>query len=190
MTRLEGRAAYDLQGWSLTGRYGWSFRSRWEPWGYPGNPDYDPGKDRFQQWEVRLSKDFRLPRFQRIRGSISWVGTRNADRFSKITFGFFGGSSLRGFRSGSLRAEEAVVARGAYGFVFGDVFRLEGIYEHAVVKDPASGLDWANFGGAGLSGQFSGPWSTLVQLDAGLPVVGRSRGQKGFVLNLVFLKSF
>ncbi|MBK9090901.1 MAG: hypothetical protein IPL90_18410 [Holophagales bacterium] len=102
----------------------------------------------------------------------------------------FGGTSLRGFSSGSLRAEEAFTAKVAYGVVVGKLFRLQALYDHAIVKDPAAGYDWVNFGGAGVSGQFSGPWSTLVQLEAGLPVVGRNRGQTGFVVYLVFLRSF
>jgi hypothetical protein len=190
ITRVEGRLSWDLKGWTATGRYSWNLRSRWDPWGYPGNPEWDAGKDRFRLFSASLAKTFELPRFQRIDASASYLGTSNVDRFSKIQFGFFGGASLRGFRSGSLRAEEAVTAKVAWGVVVGKLFRLQALYDHAVVKDPATGLDWANFGGAGVSGQFSGPWSTLVQLEAGLPVVGRSRGQTGFVLYLVFLRSF
>jgi hypothetical protein len=190
LTRLEGRVVWDISGWSLSGRYGWYHRSKWEPWGYPENPDYDPDKDDYQSYIVQLSKDFHFSKFRRLRGSLAYLGTENGDRFSKTTFGFYGGNSLRGFRSGSLRAEQAAVGRIAYGFVFGEAFRLEGLYEHAMVKDTSAGLDWANFGGAGIAGQFPGPWETIVQLDAGLPVVGRNRGQDGFVVNLVFLKLF
>lgn len=190
VTRLEGRISWDLRGWNAVGKYSLNLRSRWDPWGYAGNPEWDEGKDQFQLFSLALAKTFDLPRFQRIDTGVSYVGTSNADRFSKVQFGYFGGTSLRGFRSGSLRAEEAVTAKVAYGVVVGKLFRLQALYDHAVVNDPATGLDWVNFGGAGLSGQFSGPWSTLVQLEAGLPVVGRNRGQTGFVLYLVFLRSF
>lgn len=188
--RLEGRAAWDWQGWALSGRYGWNKRSRWDAWGYAGNPEWDLGKDTFRTWGVQLAKDFHLPKFQRVKTAVNWLGTSNADRFSKISFGFFGSSSLRGFSSGSLRGEEALIGRLSYGFVVGDVFRLEALYDQAWVTDEPSGFSWTPFGGAGISGQFSGPWSTLVQLDAGLPVVGRDRGQTGFVLSLNFLKIF
>lgn len=188
--RLEGRAAWDWEGWALSGRYGWNRRSRWEEWGFAGNPEWDPGKDTFRTWGVQLAKDFHLPKFQRIRTSVHWLGTANADRFSKISFGFFGSSSIRGFSSGSLRGEEALIGRASYGFVVGEAFRLEALYDQAWVKDAPSGFDWVAFGGAGISGQFSGPWSTLVQLDAGLPVVGRNRGQTGFVLSLNLIKIF
>ena len=118
------------------------------------------------------------------------MGTENVDRFSKISFGSFGATGLHGFRSGGLRGDRAVLLKASYGIVVGDVFRVEVLYDHAMVKDQATGLDWANFGGAGVSGQFNGPWSTLVRLDAGIPVVGRSRGQTGGTINLTFLKFF
>jgi hypothetical protein len=190
ITRLEGDVTWDLSGWAVSGRYAWNKRSRWEVWGLPGNPDYDSGKDEFRLWSVQIAKDFHLPGFQRIRTSASWLDSSNTDRFSKYSFGFFGPTSLRGFPSGSLRAEEAVIVRGAYGLVFGDTFRLEAIYEDARVKDRLAGYDWAYFSGAGISGEIPGPWSTIIRLDAGTPVGGRNRGQKGGVVSLVFLKIF
>jgi len=190
VTRLEGRVAWDLSGWNAVAKYSLNLRSKWEPWGYEGNSEWDEGKDRFRLFSLALTKTFELPKFQRIDSGLTYVRASNADRFSKYQFGFFGGTSLRGFRSGSLRAEEAVNAKVAYGIVAGKLVRLQLAYDHAVVRDEAAGLDWASFGGAGLSGQFPGPWSTLVQLEAGLPVVGRNRGQTGFVVYLVFLKAF
>lgn len=191
VTRLQGRAVLDVKGFAVSGNYTWHRRSSWDPWGIPGrNTEYDSGKDEFRTYGLTIAKDFHLPRFQRIRSSVTYLGSSNVDRFSKYTFGFFGGTSLRGFGSGSLRAEEAFIGRAAYGFVVGEALRIEGVYEHALVTDPVARYDKVSFGGAGISGQFPGPWSTIVTLDAGLPVVGRGRGQKGFVLNLVFLKIF
>lgn len=190
ITRLEGQAVWDWKGWALSGRYAWNKRSQWDSWGPPANPDYEAGKDEFRTYSLQLAKDVHLPRFQRIRTSIAYFGSSNADRFSKYSFGFYGGTSLRGFRSGALRADEAVASKFAYGYVFGDAFRLEAVYEDARVKDRSAGLDWAYFGGAGLSGEVPGPWSTLVRLDLGVPVAGRARGQTGGVVSLTFLKFF
>ena len=190
LTRVEGQLAWDWRGWSLTSRAAWNKRSQWDPWGFAGNPDYDPNKDTFTTWGAELQKDFHLPRFQRVRASVGYLGSDNTDRFSNYTFGFYGGTSLRGFRSGALRAEEAVTSKFAYGYVIGSVFRLEAIYEDARVKDRAAGLDWAYFSGAGLSGEFVGPWATLIKLDFGTPVSGRNRGMTGFVLSLNALKIF
>ena len=190
VTRLEGQAVWDLEGWALSGRYAWNKRSAWDPWGPPANPDYDASKDEYRTYSLQLSKDFHLPRFQRIQTSIAYLGSSNTDRFSKYSFGFYGGTSLRGFRSGALRADEAVTSKFSYGYVFGDVFRLEAVYEDARVKDLSAGLDWAYFGGAGLSGELPGPWSTMMRLDLGMPVAGRARGQTGGVVSLTFLKIF
>ena len=190
VTSLGGQATWDFLGWALSGQVAWNKRSRWDPWGFPGNPDDGPGKDEYRTYSLQLAKDFHLPRFQRIQTSVSYFGSNNTDRFSEYSFGFFGGTSLRGFRSDSLRAEEAVVSKFAYGYVFGDAFRLEVLYEDARVRDPAASLDWAYFSGAGLSGEVPGPWSTLVRFDAGTPVAGRNRGQTGVVLSLAFLKIF
>jgi hypothetical protein len=190
VTRLEGQAVWDFRGWALSGRFAWNKRSRWDPWGFAGNPDYAPGKDQYRTYSLHLSKDFHLPRFQRIQASVAYLGSDNTDRFSKYSFGFFAGTPLRGFRSGALRAEEAVTSRFAYGYVFGDVLRVEVIYDDARVKDLPAGLDWAYFSGAGVSGEVPGPWSTLVRFDAGTPVAGRNRGQTGVVVSLTFLKIF
>ena len=190
LTRVEGQLVWDWRGWALTGRFGWNKRSTWDPWGYAGNTDYAPDKDTYTTWGAELQKDFHLPRFQRIRTSVGYVGSDNTDRFSKYQFGFFGSTSLRGYRSGALRAEEAITSKFAYGYVIGSAFRLEVIYEDARVKDPAAGLDWAYFSGAGISGEFVGPWATLVKVDAGTPVSGRNRGFGGVVLSLNVLKIF
>ncbi len=190
LTRVEGQLAWDWRGWALSGRWAWNKRSQWDPWGFAGNPDYSPDKDAYTTWGAELQKDFHLPRFQRIRTSVGYFGSDNTDRFSKYTFGFFGGTSLRGFRSGALRAEEAITSKVAYGYVIGNAFRLEGIYEDARVTDRTAGLSRAYFSGVGLSGEFAGPWATLVKLDAGTPVAGRNRGMTGFVLNLNILKIF
>lgn len=190
LTRLEGQAVWDWKGWALSGRYALNKRSRWDPWGLPGNPDYDAGKDEFRTYSLQLAKDFHLPRFQRIRTSVAYHGSSNTDRFSKYGFGSFGGTSLRGFRSGALRAEEAFSSKVAYGYVFGDVFRIEVGYEDARVKDRSAGLDWAYFSGAGLSGELPGPFTTLVRFDLGAPVAGRARGHTGGVVSITFLKIF
>ncbi len=190
LTRAEGQLAWDWRGWALTGRWAFSRRSQWNPWGFAGNPDYAKDKDSYTTWGVELQKDFHLPKFQRVRTSLGYVDSHNTDRFSKYTFGFFGGTSLRGFRSGSLRAEEAVTSKFAYGYVIGSAFRLEAIYEDARIVDRAAGLDWAYFSGAGLSGEFAGPLSTLIRLDVGTPVSGRNRGENGVVLSLNVLKIF
>ncbi len=190
VTRAQAQVIWDYEGWAVSARYGFNKRSDWAPWGLPGNPDYAPDKDVFHTYGVSIAKDFHFARFRRLRTSLAYLGSSNTDRFSKYGFGFFGGNSLRGFASGSLRAQEAFVLRTGYGIVVGDAFRIEGLYDHAVIKDTAAGLDFANFGGAGIGGQIAGPWQSVLRFDFGLPVVGRNRGEKGVVISLTMLKIF
>lgn len=183
-------AAFDLSGWALSAQVEHHRRSKWEGWGLPGNADFDRSKKSFDTWSARLAKDFHFEGFRRLRSSVSWQDSSNTDRFSAYRFGSFAGSGIQGFSSSSLRAERALVVRNAYGLVFGSAFRLEGAYDHAFVTDRKSGLDWTSFGGVGVNGEFPGFWSTMVRLNAGVPVVGRDKGQTGFVLSLQILKIF
>ncbi len=188
--KFELRLAWDMAGYALMGRYAWNRRSAWAPWGYPGNPDYDPSKADFRTWNVIAAKDFSLPRFQEIQLSAAGVGAQNADRFSKVTFGYWSDNPIIGFSSSTLRAESAAIVRASYGFVVGSTFRLMGEYDQAFVWDAAAGFSGASFGGAGIRGMLPGPWATLIQVTAGAPVVGRSRGEKGFLVSLGILKIF
>jgi hypothetical protein len=188
--RLQAEGFWDVTGWAVSGRWGWYRRLRWGPWGFPGNPEFDPSRNEYHLYSVNVGRDFHLPDFQLVRVGASWLGSSNTDRFSEYTFGSFGGTPLAGFPTGSLRAQQAIVVRGAYGLVFGNTFRLLGIYDQAWVKDPYAGYDEVPFAGAGISAELPGPWTTIIRFDAGLPVVGRSHGQKGGVISLTFLKLF
>ena len=88
------------------------------------------------------------------------------------------------------RSETAALFSASYGFVVGSVFRLAAEYDHALIWDAAAGYSGTSFGGAGVNGQLPGPWATLLQLSAGAPVVGRDKGQTGFVLSFSVLKIF
>jgi len=188
--RLEADLFWNVSGWAVSGSYGWYRRNRWGPWGYPGNPEYDPGKSEYRLYSVTAARDFPLSRFRLIRIGASWLGSGNTDRFSEYTFGSFGGTPLTGFSTGNLRAQQAIVVRGAYGLVFGNTFRLLGVYEQAWVTDPYAGYDRVPFAGAGITAELPGPWTTIIRLDGGIPVVGRNHGATGGVVNLTFLKLF
>jgi hypothetical protein len=58
------------------------------------------------------------------------------------------------------------------------------------VTDEYAGYNRVPFAGAGITAEMPGPWTTIVRLDAGLPVVGRNRGATGGVIYLTFLKLF
>ena len=135
-----------------------------------------------------LRKAFYLPRFQRIGLDLNYLDGQRLDRFSKYELGFFGTQRIHGIKSGSVRAEKAIIGHLSYGFVFSDQFRLEAFYDHGLLDDTAAGYHREPFQGVGIAGQTVGPYGTLMRLDIG-STIGRNR-QGGFVANVVLLKLF
>lgn len=177
---------YERAGWLLSafGEYG--HRSDWEPWGRP--EEYSDEQRSYRRWGATIGKSFFLPSFQRIGVEVNWLDGSDLDRFSKYELGFFGAQRVRGIRSGSIRAEEALIAHLSYGFVFNDQLRLEAFYDHALLTDSITGWDREAVQGVGLSGQIMGPWGTLLRLDLGKSI--GSNAQDGFVADVILLKIF
>src|SRR6185436_12856626 len=179
--------SFSRGGYGLSARGSYSRRSEWDFWGLPDNPDWSEEKRDFQRWQARASKNWYLPRFQKVGAEIDYAGGSDLDRFSKYEFGFFGGTRVHGYQSNRVRAEEAWAGHLTYGFEIGELLRLDAVADAALATDEAAGLDNELLVGAGLAGTFIGPWQTVVNLDVGVPVAGPD---DGFVLYLVFLKLF
>ncbi|MBW3565105.1 MAG: hypothetical protein KY459_10305 [Acidobacteria bacterium] len=175
---------YDRWGYSLRTFAEYNTRTEWEPW---GNPDeYSDDQKSFFKYGIGAAKTIHLPNFQRIGFGAEYVDGTDLDRFSKYELGFFGSNRVRGFSSGSIKAESAIFSHFSYGFVISDQLRLEAFYDHAMLDDTAAGWDGEAFQGVGVGGQTLGPWGTILRLD-----VGRSLGsnaQDGIVASIVFLK--
>ena len=177
---------YTRHGYTFSSYYEYSTRSDWEPWGIPS--EYDPDQKTYARFGGSLGKSFFLPKFQRIGIDVNFLSGSRLDRFSKYELGFFGSQRVHGVKSGSVRAEKAILGHLSYGFVVSDQFRLEAFYDHALIDDADSNLRRAPFQGLGIAGQTVGPWGTLVRLDIG-KTIGRN-AQDGFVGNVMFLKLF
>jgi hypothetical protein len=162
-------------------------RSKWDFWGTPGNTEFSPDQKDFLRWEGRASKNWYLPKFQKVGLEVDYASGADLDRFSKYQFGFFGGTRVHGYQSNKVRAEEVIAAHGSYGFEIGQTFRLEGVGDVAWATDEVAGLKNELLGGVGIVGSLIGPWQTLVNVDVGVPVAGPD---DGFVAYLVFLKLF
>jgi hypothetical protein len=184
---VELSASFSRGGYGLTAAGSYNRRSKWDFWGLPGNTEFDPDSKDFLRWDARLSKNWYLPRFQKVGAEIDYVGGSDLDRFSKYQFGFFGGTRVHGYQTNRVRAEEAVASHLTYGFEIGKLLRLDAVADAAWATDKATGLDKELLGGVGLAGTFVGPWQTVVNLDFGVPVKGPDTG---FVAYLVFLKLF
>lgn len=180
-------ASFSRAGFGLSAAGSYNRRSKWDFWGPPGNPDWTPDKKDFLRWEARASKNWYLPRFQKVGLEVDYSGGQDLDRFSKYQFGFFGGTRVHGYQSNRVRASKVYAGHASYGFEVGESFHIEGIADAAWATDEDTGLKNELLGGVGLQGTFLGPWQTVVNLDVGTPVAGPDNG---FVLYLVFLKLF
>ena len=179
-------AQYARWGYTIAGFYDYNRRTSWKPWGILS--EYNPNQKSFTDFGASLAKSFYLPKFQRIGVDFNYLDGQRLDRFSKYELGFFGSQRIHGIRSGSVRAEKAIIGHLSYGFVFSDQFRLEAFYDHGLLDDRLAGYHHEPFQGIGIAGQTVGPYGTLLRLDIG-KTVGRN-AQSGFVANVVFLKLF
>lgn len=179
-------ASYSRGGYTLSAFYDFNQRTSWRPWG--NLAEYDPNQKSFTDFGGTIGKSFYLPKFQRLGLEVDYVGGQRLDRFSKYELGYFGQQRIHGIRSGSVRAEKAMMGHLSYGFVFSDQFRLEAFYDAGLITDRTAGYHREPFQGVGIGGQTIGPWGTLLRLDIG-KTVGRN-AQTGFVANVVFLKLF
>jgi len=177
---------YARWGYTAAAWYDYTRRTSWKPWGVLS--EYDPNQKSFSTFGASLAKSFYLPKFQRIGLEVDYLDGQRLDRFSKYELGFFGTQRIHGIRSGSVRAERAILGHLSYGLVFSDQFRLEAFYDQGLIDDALAGYRREPFQGLGIGGQTVGPYGTLVRLDIG-KTIGRN-AQNGFVANVVFLKLF
>jgi hypothetical protein len=187
MHSLELGASFARSGYGLAANGSYSRRSKWDFWGLPGNPDFDEDKRDFLRWDLRASKNWYLPYFQKVGLELDYAGGSDLDRFSKYQFGFFGGTRVHGYQTNRVRASEVYAGHASYGFDIGKAFHLEAVGDAALATDDETGLDRELLAGVGINGTFVGPWQTVVNLDVGTPVAGPD---SGFVLYVVFLKLF
>ncbi len=185
--RVELSGRYARSGYRLDLGGSYHRRSKWEAWGLPGNPDFDPDKKDYLRWEASLAKTWNLPKFTRLSAQLNYLSGSDLDRFSKYEFGFFGATRVHGYQSNRVRATEVSAAHVTYGFAFGDLFRLDLEGDAAWATDKDTGLKNEFLAGAGIAGTFIGPWKTVVNMDVGVPVAGPD---DGVVLYIVFLKLF
>ncbi len=178
--------SYSRWGYTVGAFYDYNKRTTWKPWGILS--EYNPNQKTYSDFGAEVSKSFYLPKFQRIGVELNYLDGTHLDRFSGYELGFFGSRRIHGVRSGSVRAEKAILGHLSYGFVLSDQLRMEAFYDHGLIDDHLAGYHREPFQGVGIGGQTVGPYGTLLRLDIG-KTVGRN-AQSGFVANIVFLKLF
>ena len=202
---------FNRAGWTVTATGGRSSRSRWEAWGdetlptmetlaaFPGTAcdspgsclaEFDPGQKSFKTWEVDVSKQFFLSKFQKVRLEGSMLGGSNLDRFSQFSIQSFG-TRVRGFSGAGVRFERGAIGRAQYSFNIGDVIRFDASLDYARIRDPLLTGETAAFTGFGVSGTMLGPWQTLVTFDIGVALTSDYENLAGSTeAQIVFFKFF
>jgi hypothetical protein len=183
-TQLSGsiEVEFNRRGYNLSGQVLRAHRSDWESWGLRdtntsmfGNivdgafvpTGGEPVQDGFTQWRLGAVKEWYLPKFQKIRAGIDYLNGSDLDRFSRYEFSFFGDDRLNGFSGTGVRFDEGIVGRVGYAFNLFEVIRLDAALESARVEQDATDVGEQSFSGIGLSGNFVGPWKTVININYG-----------------------
>jgi hypothetical protein len=186
---IEARLIWNEDGYNLALQGAYYSRVKWEAWGNPDTSGYQPGQKDYWKYSAELSKGFYFQKFRKLLLKVSYLGGSDLDRFSEWDFGPFGQSPLRGFPTGSVRANRAYVANISYGLNVQNLIRFEVLFDQAVVTEQLSQYHNTYFAGIGLQAAVNGPWeNTRIRAEIGYPVV--SHGVKGLTLNAQLLKLF
>jgi hypothetical protein len=178
-----GRAeiVFNRRGYTVSAAGSRSRRSDWEAWGLSDGAGQfgtirdgvfvvtggEPVRTSFSRFRLGLVKEWFLPRFQKIRGAVDYLDGSRLDRFSRYQFSFFGDDRLWGFSGSGVRFDRGVIGRAGYSFNLFEAIRLDATLESARVEPDASDGRTQSFSGIGVSCNFVGPWTTVIDLSYG-----------------------
>jgi len=171
LLRLEvNRAGYIIAPWAEAAR-----RSRWDCWGFgcagaspPPREPFDPRDRDFTRRGLDLLKSFYIGPLRKISLAISGYDGKSLDRFSRFELGDFRSARVRGFNGSGIHFDRGLTAAAAYAFTLRGTMRVDAGLETGWIRsldDFGPGYERVIGGGVGL--EFSGPWSTLVDVRMG-----------------------
>jgi hypothetical protein len=166
------QAEFNRRGYGLTVSGTRSHRSSWEGWGLRDIAtgafvDPEPVSSSFTQWDFTATKEWFLPKFQKVRAEVNYMDGRDLDRFSRYSFGLFGEEDLEGFSGTGVRYDRGFIGRTGYSFNLFEAIRFGLTVARARVLDERSIVGYRNFTGAGLSANVIGPWQTVIAASYG-----------------------
>jgi hypothetical protein len=182
------KLTYNRSGYRLGLTGSSSSRSDWQPWGMPGNTEYHPDQQDYLRWQVNLGKTWWFSKFRKLGVYLEHMDGDNLDRFSSYDFGIFGDSSVGGYQSGLVRAEEADGLHIEYGINAYDLFRFELEGDAVWASNQATGLDRELLAGIGVGGTLTLPWQLICNFEVGYALAGPAKGD--VALRIAFLKLF
>ena len=190
-TELSGtfEAEFNRRGYTLLGSATWAKRSDWEAFGLfdsvsgsfgslepsPSGRSFVAGaaeavRKQYARWGLTGFKEWYLPKFQKVRGEVNYLDGSSMDRFSRYEFTTFGDGRLNGFAGSGVRFDQGLIARAGYAFNLFEVIQFDAALHSARVRQEGSGTGTQSFSGLGLTGNFVGPWKTVISLSYGYAV--------------------
>ncbi|MDY7093590.1 MAG: hypothetical protein SX243_11530 [Acidobacteriota bacterium] len=184
----QAELTYARSGYRLYFNGSFNQRSDWEFWGLPGNAEFDPEQEDYVRWRVELGKTWWFSKFRNFSLSLEHLNGSDLDRFSSYDFGLFGDSSVGGYQSGLVRAEEASGVHFEYGINAFELLRVEVDGDAVWASNEATGLEDELLAGIGLGGTVTLPWNTVMNFEVGTALEGPGEGD--VAARIVFLKLF
>jgi hypothetical protein len=189
------QAEFNRRGYGLAVSGTWSRRSTWEAWGMRDDAtgefvEPEPLSTSYPKWGLTATKEWFLPKFQKVRAEVDYLDGRDLDRFSRYTFTLFGQERLNGFSGTGVRFDRGYIARTGYSFNLFGAIRFDLTLDRARALDRASTAAYQDFMGVGLSGNVIGPWKTVIVASYGRAVQSDIPGLEGkqeFLLTILKL---
>ena len=186
-TSGEVQLQFNRKGWSINAEAEVVSRSDWETFGLfddvagafvrrdtagGGFAPIEPETvfDEFSTWGVSVFKEWYLPSFQKFRIAGNYLDGSDLDRFSRYQFSFFGDDRLWGFSGSGVRFDQGTIARAGWSFNLFEAIRLDVAVDHAWVENELDLAGRQQHSGVGLSGNFVGPWKTVININYGYAV--------------------
>jgi hypothetical protein len=163
-------------------------RMSWEFWGLPGNDEYSDDQKQYQRWQLTFAKTWWFERFHKIGLVLEYLDSANTDRFSGYDFGLFGDSTVAGYPSGLVRAEQATGAHLTGGINVLELIRVSVGVDAVWASNSTTGLDNELLAGIGAGGTLTLPWQLVMNFDVGYALAGPGKG--GFAVRVFLLKLF
>jgi hypothetical protein len=188
LLRLEfNRSGYTLGAWGENAR-----RSRWKPWGLSTNP-FSPDDRDYTRLGIDVRKALYLGEFRKFNLGLSGFDGRSLDRFSRFELGDFRSARVRGFNGSGFHFDRGLVADTSYAFTVRDVLRVDtGLQAGWIRSVDDFGPGYVRVVGAGVALEFSGPWSTLMNVRYGRAIESSlpDRSGGGSDVRFVLFKTF
>jgi hypothetical protein len=185
------RGEFARLGW-LTAAWGeWGYRTDWAAWGLPGQRFETDDRD-FTRLGVDLAKTYFYGIHNKVSLGVNGFEGRSLDRFSRFELGDFRSARVRGFNDSGIHFDRGMVAEAAWAFPIGRSLRADlSVQEGLLHSGDDFGDGYERVMGTGLSLEFSGPWSTFVNVRISRAISSTipDKGSGGD-LRVVFFRTF